>query len=94
MFKYWLNRLRGKPTVRAFANRSTLVYREAGREIEIGGEGLVNNGFEIDLSTIVSWNDRPAEALSEAEKIRIANAVMRVAADQWNMRVTIRGGFR
>lgn len=75
--------------MRAFANRSILVYREAGHEIEIGGEALVDNGFEIDLSTIISWDDHPTDLVSEAEKIRIANAVKEVAAYQWHMRISM-----
>ncbi len=90
MLKYWFNRLRGLPSVRYFPLRSVLVYREGGHEIEIGGENMADSVFQIDLSTIVSWSDTPAQLVSENEKLRVATGAAQAAADQWGKKISVK----
>jgi hypothetical protein len=88
MLKYWFNRLRGRPNVLHYPARSVLIYRANGRIIELPGENLMD-GFQIDLSAVMSWNDKPAEFLSQEAKLRVGKAAAHAAASQWGMKVVV-----
>lgn len=88
MFKYWINRLRGRPTVQWVGQASALLYRENGRSIEIGVR-LVDGNRVIDLDNIICWNDKPEDRLAYSERERIAEVVRRVAMSQWGYDIGI-----
>ncbi len=89
MLKYWLNKLLGRPSVRFLPDRSVLEYKDSGRKIEIGGEILVD-GFEIDVNSIVSWNDEPTKILNHSERVEIATGARNVVQSQWGWVVRLR----
>ena len=88
MLKYWFNRLRGRPTVLYYFARSVLIYRADGRMIELPGENLID-GFQIDLSAVMSWDDSPAKFLSPEEKLQVGKAAADAAEAQWGMKVVV-----
>jgi len=90
MLEYWTQRLRGAPAVRTYPQRGILLYWENGREIEVGCEMTGPNRYEIDPSTIISWNDRRSEFVPEAERLRIARSPATAADVQWGMKVSIK----
>lgn len=44
---------------------------------------MLERGYAIDVSSIIFWDDKPEEILSESERRRIANAVKSVVKSQW-----------
>ena len=82
MIKYWLNRLVGNPTVRVFGPGTGLLYRENGTAIQIRLQSS-SVGYLIDVSTIISWEDESARVLSQADRMRVAQAAKSVVESQW-----------
>ena len=71
----WLRALLGKKGPRAhIRNRNTVIYWENGRSMTIAGE-MLNDGFEIYVASIVTWDDGDVQPIAEAERQRILSNV-------------------
>ena len=55
-------------------NRSTVIYCENGRTLTIAGE-MLTDGFEIYVSSIVTWDDSRGELITESDRQRIVRNV-------------------
>ena len=55
-------------------NRNTVVYRENERTMTIAGE-MLTDGFEIYVSSIVTWDDSHGELITDADRQRILRNV-------------------
>jgi hypothetical protein len=91
MFKFQLNRLFGRPTVRCIPEQSAVLYREGSRRMEISGERS-RDRFVIDLDSIVWWYDQPTQRLGDIERRRVAEAVKATIESQWGWTAQISQG--
>ena len=75
MVTNWLRTMFGKigpwASVR---NRNAVVYWENGRTMTIAAE-MLTDGFEIYVSSIVTWDDSQGELITEADRQRILRNV-------------------
>ena len=55
-------------------NRNSVVYRENGRAMTIAGE-MLSDGFEIYVSSIITWDDSQGDLITEADRQRILRNV-------------------
>jgi hypothetical protein len=77
MVTNWLRTMFGKKAPWAsIRNRNAVVYRENGRTMTIAGEMLAD-GFEIYVSSIVTWDDSRGELITDADRQRILRNVRR-----------------
>jgi hypothetical protein len=71
MLTNWLRTMCGKKGPSASVrNRNAVVYRENGRTMTIAGE-MLSDGFEIYVSSIVTWDDSQGELITDADRQRI-----------------------
>jgi hypothetical protein len=75
MVTNWLRTMfRKKGPSASVRNRNALVYRENGRTMTIAGE-MLTDGFEIYVSSIVTWDDSRGELITDADRRRIVRNV-------------------
>jgi hypothetical protein len=73
---YWLRKLLGKQGPWAgIANRHAVIYWEGRRKMTIAGE-MLDNGFQIYVASITTWDDSKGELISESERQRILQNVI------------------
>jgi len=88
MFRYLLNRLLQRAAVRARFASGRIELFQNGRKIPIGGQ-FVMHGFEIDVSSIISWDDEPSKTLTEQERKEVAFTAKGAMEAQWGWNVRI-----
>lgn len=75
MITNWLRVMFGrKGSWASVRNRNAVVYWEDGRRMTIAGEMLAD-GFEIYVSSIVTWDDSHGELITDADRQRILRNV-------------------
>jgi hypothetical protein len=79
---YWIRRLFGKRGPWAgIANRHAVTYWEGRRKMTIAGE-MLDDGFEIYVASISTWDDSKGELIDDAERQRILENVIRSLESQ------------
>ena len=89
MLNYWINRLLGRPRIRVVGAGSGLLYRENHRTVQLAA-AMLERGYGIFPSTIISWDDEPERLVSEIERRRIVDAVKAVIKSQWGEDTEVR----
>jgi hypothetical protein len=76
MLGRWFRLLIGRGGPRAaIASRGTVYYFEHGRKLTTEGETLID-GFEINVASIIGWDDGDRERIDESERQRILKNVI------------------
>jgi hypothetical protein len=75
MVTNWLRTMFGnKDPWASVRSRNAVVYRENGRTMTISGE-MLTDGFEIYVSSIVTWDNSRGELITDADRQRILRNV-------------------